>query len=335
MKEFTPIILLSSERSGTNLLRALVSSHSAVASPPPCSIVDVLADIHYRYFPPDQAPHLADLVEDAITLTKSHLNPWDIDLTPQIILEKLGSASFWDLFRVINEMYAEKSGRPFWFSKEPGLFKHIYEISTHMPNAKYIYMARDGRDVAASMINGGIQEFHVYNAAQHWAQDQKYCLCALSDPVIRSQMFMLKYEDLIGNTEEIIRQLMEFIGLEFEPKQMEYYKKKSVIKHASTSEFWKNISKPIDSTNKGKYRETLGKREITIFESVAWTEMNLLGYPLESQARKRITLLARAVFWISTQIRRRAKRVDKNDGNARIRARTKIFREIRNRKFSS
>jgi len=333
MKEFTPIILLASERSGTNLLRALVSSHTAVASPPPCSIVDVLANNHFRYFPPSAPPYLAELSEDAITLTQSHLNPWDISLTPQMIMERMGPASFWELFRVVNELYAEKMASAFWFSKEPGLFRHIYEIRSHMPNAKLVYMTRDGRDVAASMINAGVHEFHVYNAAQHWVLDQRYCLCALSDPMIRDQMFMLKYEELIESPEAVMRRLMSFVGLEYESSQMEFYKNKSVMIHAGKSKFWKNISNPIDSSNKGKYRKSLGTSGTRIFESVAWREMNLLGYPLDSLNRREITGIDRVTFRLSAFLRKACKRMNTKDESSRIRARTKIFREIWNRKF--
>jgi hypothetical protein len=238
------------------------------------------------------------------------------------------------VFRVINELYAEKSGRTFWFSKEPGLFRHIYEVRTHMQNAKFVYMTRDGRDVAASMLTGGVHEFHVYNAAQRWALDQRYCLCAFSDPMIRNQTFMLKYEDLIENTESTMRRLMSFVGLEFETSQMEYYRNESVVKHAGKSEFWKNIAKPIDSSNKGKYRNSLGTKNTEIFESVAWTEMSLLGYPLESLHRKKITAAHRVIFRLVGFLRKACKRMDMKVESSRIRARTEIFRSIRNRKFA-
>ena len=335
MRAITPIILLASERSGTNLLRALVSSHSAVASPPPCSIVDVLADYAFRYFPPSRPPHLRELAQDAITLTKSHLNPWDIDLTPQAIIERMGQASFWELFKVINELYAEKAGRTYWFSKEPGLFRHIYEIKMHMPNARFVYMARDGRDVAASMIKGGIQEFHIYNAAHHWASDQRYCLGAFADPMLRNSIHFMKYEDLIENQESEMRRLMSFVGLGFEPSQLEFYKRKSVIDHAEKSRFWKNLAKPIDASNKGKYRESLGAKKTVIFESVAWAEMLALGYPLESKSKMEITVIQRGVYWFIALLRKIGKRFDMNKESARIRARTKVFREIRSRSFSS
>ena len=333
MKEFVPIILLASERSGTNLLRALVSSHSAVASPPPCSIVDVLANYQFQYFPPSQPPRIRELVEDAITLTQSHLNPWDMDLTPEMVMERMNQASFWDVFRVINELYSEKSGKSFWFTKEPALLKHIFEIRAHMPSAKYIYLVRDGRDVASSILKGGLQEFHVFDAANRWVHDQKICLCAITDPLLKERIHMLKYEDLLEDPESVMRRTMDFVGLEYETSQLEYYKRKNIIDHSEKSRYWKNLSKPIDSSNKGRYRTNLNTRQIKIFESVAGKEMEYLGYSLDNEKRKRISAGDRAMFWIIAHIKMLLKRIDRNQERARIRARTKIFLNIQNRNY--
>jgi len=333
MISYTPVMLLSSERSGTNLLRALVSSHPAVASPPPCSIVDVMAGYHFQYFPPNKPPYLEELLEDAIALTKSHLNPWEVTLTPQMVVKKMQQMSFWDLFRALNEVYAGQYGLTCWLSKEPGLFRHIYEVHKHMPNAKYIYMVRDGRDVAASMLKGGVHEFHVFYAAQRWANDQRLCLCALADPLLRDRIHLIKYEDLIEKPESEMRRLMEFIGLGFEASQLEYYKRKNIVQHSEKSRFWKNLAKPIDSTNKGRYRNSLGARNISIFEGVAWQEMQMLGYPLDNTDRKNFTYFDRAQYWLTAAVRRLSHRMDGDKEAARIRDRTKLFRNIRNRQF--
>lgn len=334
MTEFSPIILLASERSGTNLLRALMASHTQIAAPPPCSIVDILDNYYYRYLPPAQSPYLAELAEDAITLTKSHLNPWDIDLTTEEVLAEMRSVSFWGLFKAINEIYAKNTNKFFWFSKEPGLFRHVYELKLHLPNVKFIYMVRDGRDVAASMLKGGIHEHHVYAAAQRWSSEQKLCLSAFSDPLIRSQAIMLRYEDLIEDTESQMQRLMHFVGLSYEPGQMEYHRNEAVRKHAEKSKFWKNISAPIDASNKGKYRNSLSAREIRIFESVARTEMKLLGYSLDYIDQMKISLLGRAAFRLSEYARRKYQSLDRDEGNSRLRARSKIFHIIQNRKLS-
>src|SRR4029453_6936686 len=210
VKFLPPIVIVGSERSGTNLLRALLSTHSKIASPPPAGFIDALGGIQPRYFPSDHPSRLIELIDDVIALTKTHLNPWDIDLDPGVIRARLINPSLWDVFRVVNEIYAEAHGRPCWCSKESGLFRHISEIANCLPHAKFVYLVRDGRDVALSLLRGHLHEFHIYFAANYWALSQRPCLNALADPAHSERMYLLKYENLIDNPEHELRGLMRF-----------------------------------------------------------------------------------------------------------------------------
>src|SRR5436190_16933042 len=113
---------------------------------------------------------------------------------------------------VVNEIYAEHHGCGFWCSKEPGLFRHIPAIAEYLPNAKFVYLVRDGRDVALSLLRGHLHAFHVYFAAEYWAWTQRSCLNALADPAKSARIHVLKYEDLIASPEAVMRALMQFIG---------------------------------------------------------------------------------------------------------------------------
>lgn len=327
------IILLASERSGTNLLRAIVSMHPDISSPPPCSVVSLLAKRAYKYLMPTHSDHLDALIEDAVLATQTHLNKWDIALDQQDIRRRMPTPSFWGLFQALNEIYAEKEGCTSWFSKEPDLFTYIYEIALHMPNARFVYLVRDGRDVAASMLRGGIHEYHIYGAACRWAAEQRACLTALSDPLLRNRVFMLKYEDLIAEPETCIVQLMDFLGMCFDASQLEFYKNEAVLKHAQLSEFWKNLSKPIDAANHGNYRSELQPREIEIFESVAEQEMQLLDYKFDYTHHKRISRFNRGRFILSAYWRRmRARPRDEEEAKRRL-ERSKALQAIINRAF--
>ena len=331
-KFLPPIMILGSERSGTNLLRALLSTHSKIASPPPAGFIDALGGIQSRYFPSGRSSYLSELIDDVVVLTKTHLNPWDIDLNSEVIKAKLKNASLWEVFRVVNEIYAEEYGRPCWCSKEPGLFKYIFEIAEHLPNAKFVYLVRDGRDVAASMLRGHLHEFHVYFAAQNWAWTQRHCLSALADPAVSERIYLLKYENLIDSPEDVMRDLMRFIGLEFEESQLQYYRNKNVLEHAKRSRFWKNLAHPINRKNKGEYKDNLGVKNIEIFESVAWREMEALGYPVDSSHKITFTDFDIRLYRTIAFLRKKFWSMDPRAEAFRIRARVKVTHEIINRK---
>ena len=333
MSKCVPIILLASERSGTNLLRAMVSSHSKVSSPPPAGMVGALAGRAFHYLSPLKPLHKKELVDDVIALTKAHLSPWGIDINPQVLLEKQNAVSFWHIFKSINDIYAEEEGNMFWFSKEPDLFNYVYEIKLHMPDVKFIYMARDGRDVAASMLKGGVHANHISGAAHIWSSNQRACLNALSDTLLSDSMFAIKYEDLITDAEVVMQDLMKFIGLDYESSQIEYYKNKNIIEHSKKSEFWTNISKPLNPLNKEKYKNNLSVKQIEIFEGIAWDEMQSLNYPLVSNVRKRFSLFDKIKFRLSNVISRMLKYLKGGNETKQQNERDARFRKILNRSF--
>ncbi len=52
--------------------------------------------------------------------------------------------------RAFFELYAEKQGKPRWGDKTPGYTQHIRKISKVLPEARFIHLIRDGRDVTLS-----------------------------------------------------------------------------------------------------------------------------------------------------------------------------------------
>ena len=326
--DLLPILIVGAERSGTNLLRALLSTHSKIASPPPAGIIDALGRIQSRYFPSGRPAYLSELIDAVVALTKTHLHPWDIDLDSKAIKAKVKDASLWGVFAAVNEIYAEAHGRACWCSKEPGLFNHIPEIAKQLPNARFLYLVRDGRDVALSLLRGHLHFFHVYFAAEYWAAVQRSCLSALADPALSARMFLLRYESLITSPEDVMRDLMHFNGLEFERPQMQYYRNEKVLDYSKRSRFWKNLSRPIDEKNTGMYRHHLGAKNIEIFESVAWVEMEALEYPVDSTHRKTLTHFDLQLYRVSALLRQKFWNMDPRPEGFRIRARVKATRKI-------
>jgi len=64
--DFLPVLIVGAERSGTNLLRALLSTHSKIASPPSAGIIDALGRIQSRYFPSSRPAYLSELIDDVV-----------------------------------------------------------------------------------------------------------------------------------------------------------------------------------------------------------------------------------------------------------------------------
>lgn len=310
-----------------------MTTHSQIASPPPFSMIDVLAGSVYKYTGQSQDDNFDVLIEDAIALTKTHMNPWGIEVTPEDIKRKIHFHSFWELFTVLNELYTESENKQHWFSKEPGLFKHIYELAMHLPEAKFIYMVRDPRDVVASMLKGGIHEQNVYNAAQKWRNEQRLCLNANSDPLLSKQMLLVSYEALLEDVDATVRRVMNFLEIPFEKTQLEFYKNEKVIVHSKKSEFWKNLSKPIDQKNKGRYSNSLTKQQIKVIESLCWKEMKVLGYQPVTAKPENISVFSKIWYRGHSHLKKLGQSVALTSESRRQKKRRRRNSTIKNRSF--
>jgi hypothetical protein len=328
------IFLVATERSGTNLIRAILSSHSQISSPPPFSMVDVMASSSFKYLAEGKATHFRALVDDALTLTRSHLNPWDIDLSSDYVLDKTRTKSFWEVLSTLNDCYAESEGKQHWFSKEPGLFKHIYTLALNFPEAKFIYMVRDPRDVVASMLKGRLHAQNTYTASCRWRDEQRLCLNALVDNALADRVTLVRYEELLENPTDIIRKLMIRLNLPFEVEQLEFHKNDKVVEHSMKSEFWSKLSEPVDTKNRGKYKDVLNQRQVALIEACCGEEMRALNYEIENSELRVISIFSKAFYRAHELIMKKVNAKRLSDEAGKHRARKQKVSEIRRRSFN-
>jgi hypothetical protein len=195
------------------------------------------------------------------------------------------------------------------------------------PDARFIFMVRDGRDVALSAKSSIFNHFHVFYTAQRWQREQRVGLDWLAK-LPPEQILLLKYEELIVDPESTLRSLCSFLGEAFEEQMLEYHRSDEAQKSGSLSVSWENTSRPVLRNNASKFRSQLSQREILLFEAIALREMLELGYhtdhPLELLQQQSGNLLQEHFTYRLTELRFKIKAElnhlvrDKNSG-ARLR----------------
>ena len=108
----------------------------------------------------------------------------------------------------------------------------------------YIYLYRDGRDVALSFQKAIVGEKHIYALAQNWKKDQEEAF-RLRERTNPDHFYMLSYEMLTANPVEVMQQLCDFLHLPYTDKVMEYYKSRESQNTAVAGTMWANVTKPI------------------------------------------------------------------------------------------
>jgi len=148
------------------------------------------------------------------------------------------------------------------------IHRHFDRIPTLFPNAKFIHLVRDPRDVARSSIGMGWAS-NVYYGVDHWVETE-ISWKQLQQKISPEQFFEIRFEDLILSPEEKLKLLCDFMSVAYSAEMLSY------ADHST-------YSKP-DPSLVRQWKTKLTTREIQHVEFKAKPLMQELGYALSGQA---------------------------------------------------
>lgn len=88
------------------------------------------------------------------------------------------------------------------------------------PEAKFVHLIRDPRDVARSSVGMGWAG-NVYQGVEHWLQTEE-AWKRLQDKILPEQYFEVRFEDLIFSPETILKGLCSFIEVPYSNRMLDY-----------------------------------------------------------------------------------------------------------------
>jgi hypothetical protein len=272
-----PIFIIGTERSGTNLLRLILNAHSAIAVPHPPHIMKFLSPLVPRYGDLHTDENFRRLIADACRLVELHTYPWEIRPDREQVFQQARERTLLAIYGALYDQYLASTGKQRWACKSTFMIEHVEEILSYYPQARFIFMVRDVRDVAVSAKTSIFNHFHVYYSALRWQREQRLGL----DWMIRlgpEQIMLLKYEELLADPSGVTKKLCAFLDLPFEAGMLEYHRSIEAQKSGSLSISWENTAKPVLRDNIARFRSCLTGQEIFLIEAIACAELLELGY---------------------------------------------------------
>jgi tetratricopeptide (TPR) repeat protein len=212
-----PIFIVGMPRSGSTLLEQILACHSRIEGTSELPVIASLAK---------------DLRDEAETDEVA------------VHAEVLSTKSSTDL-RKLGEQYLEraqiyrKTDRPFFIDKMPNNFLHIGMIRLILPNAKIIDARRHPLGCCFS------------NFKQYYARGQNFsysledvgrfyrdyvALMAHFDDVLPGTIHRVHYERTVSETETVVRELLAYCGLEFEPDCLRFFESRRPVRTASSEQ---------------------------------------------------------------------------------------------------
>ncbi len=272
------IFMIGIQRSGSNLLRLMLNELPEIAAPHPPHILQRMMPLvpYYGDLAKDRAFSL--LVDDVCRLVELNPVPWEgVVLDRKEIASGCRRRSLVAVFGAVYDVMARAWEAKTWCCKSLGNVYYLPEIEDHFNGAKYIYLYRDGRDVAVSFRKAVVGEKHFYHIAKEWDEAQRLAL-DFRDKIPAKRFFNLSYEALTAEPEKTARALCEFLGVNYRPSMLEFYKSGEAKRAASASNLWENVTNPIMRQNTGKFLREAAEDDIRVFESVAGASIDRLGY---------------------------------------------------------
>jgi len=283
--ETAPIFIIGTERSGSNLLRLILNTHSGIDIPHPPHVLKFFTPFEKSYQDLAHPENLRRLVNDLLGLLAVHIHQWDIRPTADEVMAGATPSDLIGVFFSLYNAHLRHSGKRRWGCKSTFVVDHAARVLSACPTAKFLFLVRDPRDVAVSSRKAIFSPFHPFFTADLWRRQQLAGL-SLLDSAPESCM-LVRYEDLIREPENTTRQICAFISEEFEPAMLEFYRTRAARQCESLSESWHYTASPIQADNLNKFLTELLPAEITLIEELTSDLMQRFGYqPVETPPRQ-------------------------------------------------
>jgi tetratricopeptide (TPR) repeat protein len=211
-----PIFIVGLPRAGSTLLEQILASHSQV----------------------EGTAELMDIIQTARRLgQKSRRNP--ASFYPEILAELSAERC-----RELGERYLEntrvqRSDTPFFIDKMPNNFQHVGLIHMILPNAKIIDARRHPM---ACCFSGYKQLFargqtFTYDLADIGRYYRDYVILMDHwDRVLPGRVLRVEYEDMVADTENQIRRLLDHCTLPFEEQCLRFWETERAVRTPSAEQ---------------------------------------------------------------------------------------------------
>jgi Flp pilus assembly protein TadD len=224
-----PVFIVGMPRSGTTLTEQILAAHPDIYGGGELSIFEKLSR-----FAEEISPSRDDFPIGLLKFSK-----FGSELVGRRYVSELSTLPDRRVKRITNKM--------------PHNFELLGLIALTLPGAKIVHCRRNPLDTCVSCWTKSFNDAHSYNRSladlgryyigyhdlmEHWRS------------VLPMQILDIDYEDYTTDLEGTARKLVDFVGMEWDPRCLEYYKLDRAVRTAS---LWQ-VRQPIYTSSVGRWR---------------------------------------------------------------------------------
>jgi len=281
-------IIVGVPRSGTTLLRFMLDSHPEMAIPPETGFIPLLNSLNES--------NNDDLRKEFFQLLTNFSSWQDFEIDKEIFWGKLSQCNPFNISdgcRIFYKLYSACFNKLRYGDKTPTYCLNMLEIQKLIPEARFIHLIRDGRDVALSLRKMWFSPGNEIEVqANYWSR-----LISTTREQSKQCNYYLEiyYEDLILNTEKNLKEICHFIELSYHSEMLNYYyhtptrlkehkgrilNDGQVLTQEQRLKQQQKTTEIPDQKNLFKWKEQMSREEIKLYEEKAGPLLKDLGYEL-------------------------------------------------------
>jgi hypothetical protein len=283
----TPFFIIGVHRSGTTLLRYMLSSSPRIYIPPESDFIP-------RFFLKNPSASLdkqsVEKLLEVIFNRYRFVKEWEGERPDaDSFFAEMESKTAAGFLNLLYRRYAEQKGAVRWGDKTPIYSSYIDLIHQIFPQAKFIHIIRDGRDAALSMLDKwGDKELHIdiYFAARNWVRRIQEAQ-ASGKRLGNNYFYELYYESLVDAPEKELRAICDFLEEPFVEEIVSHHRQ--ARQQIESGSFHEAVRQPANKSRIGRWREEMSAADLRLFEHVAGPLLTELGYEIASNGTMSFT----------------------------------------------
>jgi hypothetical protein len=275
-----PFFIFGTKRGGTTLLRVMLNGHPNLCIPAESHFLIPIFK-NFKNFDKEISENDLNQIKNHI-LHGGRFHTWKTneDEIKELFADTKGKHfKLRDIVSSVFELEKSKYKKEIWGDKTPEYTLFIPQINKLYPKHLAIGLIRDGRDVSFSLKNRGWEGWTIYQRAKYW----KKCINNIHNTHKErpDHTIIVKYENLVQNTEEIISRLSYFLQVKYMSSMLDYTNRASddITETEKEKEIHHKLSrKPSPEKDISKWKREQKSIDILLFESVAHKELTKMGY---------------------------------------------------------
>ena len=251
---------------GTDLTKTILNAHPNIYINGEMPFLKNIA--HYGYSQETIFTHISEI--RAFQRVLAQINTWsNIENINYDFSIEMDAKGVLRLDQVLQICFSRHNSQ-IWGNKTPQNTENIALLSTLFPDARFLIVTRDVRDVCLSWKNKWGKDM-IWCAAK-WTQRMKKGWLA-TQYILPERYLFVKFEDILSDTETACRKICHFLDIPFSDRMLEHHE------HTTRKIDGKlNYGQPVKKDNKRKWEKQLSVETVRRIEEITLDTMNLLDY---------------------------------------------------------